>query len=219
MVTISHVVKKLINKKKLLNEALTQDIISIAHLAKKIKPEIEQELEKEVKLNAIVMAINRYKDGLDSYTSPSVQYFRELVMRTNICYIVVNESTALLPKLSTMYHQIDFKKGGFLNIAHGSYQVGIITNEKYKEKLLDLLKMEDIVLTTSEVVMISLTYTKDFTYTPGVLYDVVRLITWENISILNLLHTPSDLFFLIQDKDSTRCYKILDSLLKSKKKK
>lgn len=219
IVTVSHIVKKLINNKKFLHEALQQDIVSYNSLAAKLKPEIEEELGKIVKLNAIVMAIRRYKENLDSYKSPSVRYFTELLMRTNICYIVVNESPALLPKLSTLYHQIDFRKGGILNIAHGSYQVGIVTNDKYREKLLDLLKMEDIVLVTSEVIMISLTYKKDFTYTPGVLYDVVRLINWENISILNVLHTPSDLYILVSDKDALRCYKTLDKLLNEKEKK
>lgn len=219
MVTVSHVVKKLLDNKKFLQESIHQGVISYPSLAKKLKTEIEEELGEEVKLSAIVMALRRYEDKIKTIGIQEFHYFSEIGMRTNFCYIVAYESPSLLPKILTLYHIIDFKKGGFLNISHGLYQVGIVTNEKYKEKLLDLLKLEDIVHEISDVVIISLTYSKDFTFTPGVLYDVVRFLTWENINLLNVLHTPMSLFILVSKKDATRCYHILSELMKKPEKK
>lgn len=213
MVTVSHVVKKLLNNKKFLQESIHQGVISHPSLAKKLKPEIEEELGEEVKLSAIIMALRRYEEKIKTIGIREFYYFSEIGMRTNFCYIVAYESSSLLPKILTLYHVIDFKKGGFLNISHGLYQVGIVTNEKYKEKLLDLLKLEDIVHEISDVVIISLTYSKDFTFTPGVLYDVVRFLTWENINLLNVLHTPMNLFLLVNEKDAERCYHILSELM------
>lgn len=219
MVTVSHIVKKLIDNKKFLQEAIQQEVISHHSLAKKLKPEIEAELGEEVKESAIVMASRRYEEKLKNIGTSSFNYFSEIGMRTSFCYIIVNESPSLLPKLSTLYHIIDFKRGGVLSISHGPYQVGIVTNDKYKEKLIDLLKMEDIFRQISDVVLIALTYSKDCTFTPGVLYDVVRFISWENINLLNVLHTPQTLFLYLSEQDALRCYNILSKKIKAPLKK
>lgn len=218
MVTVSHVVNRLIDNKKFLQEAINQGVISNQSLAKKLKPEVESELGQEIKTSAIVMALRRYEEKLESIREPPFDYFLEIGMKTNICYIVVSESASLLPKISTLYRSIDFKRGGILNISHGTYQAGIITNDRYKEKLLDILKTENIVHVIPDIVMISLTYAKDFTFTAGVLYDVVRFVTWENINMLNVLHTPSELFLYVEKKDAVRCYKTLERLLKKAEK-
>jgi aspartokinase len=217
MVTVSHIVNKLVNDKTFLQEGMHHRVISNNALATVLKPEIEMELGKEVKHSAIVMALRRYEENLrKSVGKPLFVYFSETIMKTNICHIVVSESPSLLPKLISLYHLIDFKKGGILHISQGSYQVGITTNEKYKEKLLDLLSMENILHVLDDLVSISLTYSKDFTFTPGILYNVMRFIAWENINILNVIHTPSELSIIVDNKDAVRCYKTVHKLMKKK---
>jgi len=62
MVTVSHVVQKVINDKVFILEAMNRGLISYSGLATQIKPEIEKEFGKEVKLHAIVMALRRYAE-------------------------------------------------------------------------------------------------------------------------------------------------------------
>ena len=59
MVTVSHVVQKIINNRVFVLEAMSKGIISYGSLAKQLKPEIEEELGKEIKLHAVVMALRR----------------------------------------------------------------------------------------------------------------------------------------------------------------
>ena len=49
MVTISHVVQKLVDDRVYIQESMDKDIISYASLAKQLQPEIEDELSKPVK--------------------------------------------------------------------------------------------------------------------------------------------------------------------------
>ncbi|MFX0126079.1 MAG: hypothetical protein ACFFAE_20830 [Candidatus Hodarchaeota archaeon] len=218
MVTVSHIVSKLINDKVFVQEGMHHGVISKTALATKLKADIEMELDKEVKHSAIVMALRRYEDNLKkSIGRPLYNYFSEIVMKTNICQMVVSESLSLLPRLISLYHIIDFKKGGLLHITQGSYQVGVITNEKYREKLVDLLKMEDVVYILDDLVSVSLSYSKDFTFTPGVLYNVARFFAWENINILNIIHTPSELSIIVDNKNALRCYKTVRKFMNERK--
>lgn len=215
MVTVSHIVKKLVDNKRYLQEALSRGIVSYNSVAKKLKPEVEEELGKEVKHSAIVMALRRYEEKLrKTVEEPAFNYFIETIMKTNICCVVIGETPTLLPKLSVLYHSIDFKRGGILNIIQGNYEVGVVTNERYKEKLLDLLRLEKVLNVIEGLVSISLTFSKDFLFTPGVLYNVLRFVAWENINVIDLILTPKELSLIVDKKDAMRCYKVLEKLVK-----
>ena len=64
MNSIGKVTEDLINRSPFLREAMTDDLINISALARKLKPEIEQIVGKEVKEGAIIMAIKRMTPGL-----------------------------------------------------------------------------------------------------------------------------------------------------------
>ena len=209
MVTISHVIQDVLKRHVLMQEAINHGIVSYNKLAKILKPEIEEELGKEVKSSAVVMALRRNAENLKKFSSkPSFSYSIETI-KTDIFYIVLEESPTLLSKLESLYSIIDFKKGGLLNIIQGNYEIAIITNHKYKDKVLDILSEEKILDTIDDLVSISLTYSKNFLFTPGILYDVSRFLAWESINAIDIILTKTELSLIIGKKDLMRCYKTL----------
>ena len=77
MKTISAVVEHYIKKKPFLQTALAQGIINLTSLSRQIKPEIAEELGKDVKDGAIVMALKRLSDDLEfRATHKIVKYWR-----------------------------------------------------------------------------------------------------------------------------------------------
>jgi len=218
MVTISHVVQDILNKHVFLQEAVNHGIVSYNKLAADIKPEIEAELGKKVKNNAIVMALRRYSDKLEKkQQEPAFDYFRETLLKTDICYIVLEESPTLLQKVQTMYKEVDFKRGGIFNIIQGNYEIGIITNQRSKEKSISLFDDEKILNVIEDLVAISLTYSKDFMFAPGVLYNVLRFLAWENINIIGIIMTQKELSIIVKRLDAMKCYNTLERLGKTSK--
>jgi len=209
MVTISHVIQDLLRRQVLIQEAINQKIVSFNKLAKVLKPQIEEELGKQVKHSAVVMALRRSSEKLQkSSKEPSFSYSIETI-KTDICYILLEESPDLLHKLKDFYAKIDFKKGGILNIIQGNFEVGIITNKKYQEDLLDLLHDEKVIETIDDLISISLTYSGAFLYTPGVIYDVTRFLTWENINVIDIILTKTEMSIIISNQDFTKAYRVL----------
>jgi hypothetical protein len=215
MVTISHVVQSILNKHVFLQEAINHGIVSFNKLAENLRPDIEKELNKKVKHNAIVMALRRYTEKLETKKDKiAFNYFRETLLRTDICYIVIEESETTVRTIQRLYDVINFKQGGIFNLAQGNYEISIITNQRYKDKFLELLKEENVLKVVDNLVVISLTYSKDFSSTPGLLYNVSRFIAWENINIYNVINTPKELAFIISKKDAMRCYNTLERMVK-----
>jgi hypothetical protein len=209
MVTISHVVQDVLKRQVLIQEAINHGIVSYNKLAQMLKPQIEQELGREVKHSAVVMALRRNSEKFKkSATQPVFSYSIETI-KTDITYIVLEESSSLLSQLEKLYGVIDFKKGGILNIIQGNYEIAIIINHRYKEKVLDMLAEEKVLDTVDDLVSISLTYSKNFLFTPGILYDVSRFLAWENINAIDIILTKTELSLIIDKKDLMRCYKTL----------
>lgn len=216
MVTISHVVQDVLKRQVLIQEAINHGIVSYNKLAHNLKPQIESELGKPVKHSAIVMALRR-SGGKFQKTSkqPSFSYSIETI-KTDISYVVLEESSTLLSKLENLYTIIDFKKGGILNIIQGNFEVSLIFNHKYEDKVLDILVNEKVLEIVDDLVSISLTYSKNFLFQPGILYDISRFLAWENINAIDIILTKTELSLIIGKKDLMRCYKTLGRFAENK---
>lgn len=214
--SISHIIQDVLKRHVLMQEAINHGIVSFNKLANILKPEIEEELGKQVKHSAVVMALRRSSENLKKFTAqPTFSYSIETI-KTDMCYIVIEQSNGLLTKFEKLYSIIDFKKGGLLNIIQGNYEVAIITNYRYKERVLDILYEEKILDTVDELVSVSLTYSQNFLFTPGILYDVSRFLAWESINTIDIILTKTELSLIIDKKDLHRCYKILGRFAENK---
>jgi len=214
MVTISHIVQKLVDDRVYIQESMSKNIISYASLAKQLKPEIEEEMRKTVKKHAIEMALRRYTDQLkQKHKVVSFDYSSDIIMKTQICDISVSRSPTLLSKLKKLYDIVDFEKGDSLNIIQGRYEVSIVTNERYKQRFLDILNIEKVLNTEENLISLTMTFSKDFLYTPGVIFNIIRNIAWENINIFEIVSTNTELTFIIHKKDAMNGYKALEKLI------
>ena len=117
---MSKLVEETLKKQIFLQEAISHGIVSYNKLADYVKPEIEKELGKKLKHSAVSMAIRRYSEKMDSKQNTfSLNYFRETLLKTDICYIIVEESSKVLNKIQSIYNKMDLKHGNIFNIVHG----------------------------------------------------------------------------------------------------
>ncbi len=216
MVTISHLVKKIVNDKPFLQEALAQKIISYGNLAEQLTPKIEEELGKKIKHSAAVMALRRYSDELKDLHEKvkPFDYRSEIVMKTNICDINAVKSPILVNKLNKLYSIVDFEKGDVLNIIVGNFEVSIVTNEKYKDKVINFLKGEKILNKESNLVALTIRFgSSEFFNTPGVVFTIIRKLAWENINIYEIVSTMTELTLILDKKNSMKAYDALQGLM------
>lgn len=214
MVTISQVVQKLIDQKIYVQEAMNNEIISYSSLAKKIKHEVEEILEKPVKTHAIEMSLRRYKEHIkQKHTQIKFDYSSDIIMKTKICDISVSRSPTLIEKLKKLYDVVKFEKGDILNIIQGSSELSIVTNERYKIKFLEILKNEKVLNIEENLISLTMTFSRDFLYTPGVIFNIIRNVAWENINIFEIVSTNTELTFIIHKKDAIKGYRALEKLI------
>jgi hypothetical protein len=213
---MSNQIKDILNKEVFLQEAIGRGIVSYNKLADYIKPELEKKVGKKVKHSTISMAIRRYAEKLEKKQNTiSFNYFSETLVKTDICYIIVEESSTALPQIQSIYNKMDLRHGTIFNIVHANYEIGIITNQSMKEKIINELNSQRIKRVVDDLVVISLTYSKDYLKTPGVIYNVSRFLAWENINVYSIWLTTQEFNILISHDDTVRTFSILNKLVKT----
>ena len=217
MVTISHLVKKIVSEQPFVEEAMGIGIISFGNLAEEIMPKIEQEISKKVKHAAVVMALRRYSEQVSEHRKKTsgFNFIGEILIKTHICDLTVIKSPSLLVKLKTIYNLVNFERGGTLNVILGNNEVSIITNEKYMQKLIKFLFGEKILNKEQGLVALTIIFSSDdFLYTPGVIFNATRKLAWENINIYEIVSTMTELTFILNKKDSMKAYSALQEIVR-----
>jgi aspartokinase len=221
MPTISHVVKEVIDSKPMLFEAIAQGIVNYANLAEHIMPEIELELGKKAEQPAVVMAIRRYAEKIRPTIDKKIpfKFNSEIVMKTGLSDITIVRTPSLLSKLKKIYEMVDSDKGETLIIIQGNYEITIVISEKYQKRLLEFMKGEKVLNKEPDLVSFTMSFSKDFLYTPGILAKVTRVLAWENINVFENISTMTELIFIIHSRDAMRAYKCFQGLIGEKSRK
>ena len=216
MVTISHIVKKIVSGQPFVEEGLGEGIISVANLAEKMQPKIEEELGKKIHLPAVVMALRRFAEDISKQreAAKKFDYTGELLMKTNISDFTFVNTHTLLAKLRTIHNLVNFERGDTLNIILGNNEVSVIINEKYINNLTKFLSGEKILNKEKELISLTIVFTKDdFTHTPGIIFNAVRKLAWNNINIYEIVSTMTELTFILHKKNSMKAYDVLQELI------
>jgi len=215
MSSVSGEVKVLLENKPFLLEALGRGILSLGNLAEVFKPEIEKNLKKEVKNSAIVMALRRYgediKDHMDIKEHASVS--GEIIMKTNICDFNVRKSPSLLAKIKDLYALVSIERGDFLNITVGNNEISVSVSERYYKQIESFLNTEVVYNKQKGLVSLTVIFSGDFLNTPGIIFQVIRRLVWENINLLEIVSTMTELTIVIDKNHSFKAYEVLQRFL------
>jgi len=215
MVTISHVVHKLVDEKVYIQEAIGKGIASYGSVAKHLKPEIEEELRKEVAHYAIVAALRRYAERLKKKFK-DIKFDAnnsEVNLKTHVIDINIQKTPCLFDKLKKIYDVIQFEQGDILHIIYGRNTVNIITNERYKERIEKFLQYENIIRVDENLVALSFSIDKKLVETAGVLFHIIRGFAWEAINIIDIISIDLEIIFIVKERDAIIGYKALQRLI------
>ena len=216
MVTVSHLVEKIIEQKPFIQEALSNGIINNAALADQMLPEIEKELKKKVKFSAVNMAIRRLSEKLEQSFISKAKFDKnsDITLKSNLIEITVYKMEYSQEYIQELYSLVDIKGGDFLTITQGLHELMIITNEKYEKKILEMFPNKLIKKSIKNLSSITINIPEESIETIGLFYIVTRALNWENINIVDIVSTFTEMTFIIKEEDTARSFNVLKELIK-----
>ena len=205
MITTAQKVEELVNKSPYIREAISDDLINLSALARKLKPKIEDELLKDVSEGAVFIALQRYASKLKPYYQVNpAEYLANLSLRSELFELTVKNSPTLLDKLTKLSKSIEEKHASLFVFTQGQYETTIITSTNIEEDLRMVLKGETITNEIPELTGITLQRTHGQVETTGVLQFPMRVLAWEGISVIEIVTTLNEIMLVVRDFEVDR---------------
>lgn len=201
MLTIGKVTEEIINRSPFLREAITEDLINISSLARKIKPETEEILKKEVKEGAIVMAIKRMSPGSYHKINLKIKNFMgdlgDFLVRSDLEDFTFTNSESLRLKQVDLMHAISKEKDYFMTICRGIGETTLIASKTIAPTILTVFKGEEMKSHASNLASVTIKLPSTNTEISGIYYYILKHLAWEGINIVEVVSTANEFTIVV----------------------
>ena len=221
MITISETVKDIISLSPFLEEALADNLVNVSSLARKILPDVENRLQKNVKEGAVIMAINRlapnyyYKIiiGLKNF----ITNLGDFTVRSDLMDYTYLNSDGLRKKQSILLKQLEDQMGVFYTFSQGINETTIIISASQETLMDELFKTENLVSKKTDLSTITMKLPDENTEISGFYYFILKNLAWEGVNIMEVISTTNEFTIVVRDVDVQKAFSILLNLKKGRK--
>ena len=221
MKSLGKITEELINKSPFLREAMSENLINISSLARKLRPEIEKIAEKEVNEGAIVMAIKRMPPGyyhqLDLKIKNVMGEIGDILVRSNLASFTFENSDTLKEKQLEVVNILNRENDSFFAITRGITETTIIVNSIHTEKITSLFKKEKLTTESQNLASVTVKLPSINIKLHGVYYYILKHLAWDGINITEIISTSNEFTTVVSQSDIDRAFSILMKLKRSNK--
>jgi len=214
MNTISNLVSEFIYKEPFLVEMISNEMVNLSALARKLKPEIERVQGKPITASSVMMALKRLTPEiqlkLQKLALPRQTIFQNITIRSNLCdYTFENAPTLVLCQKNLLENFIK-NSDVFYTVSRGVHESTIIISSNYSEMLEQLFVNETLLSKTINLGSLSMTLPKNNTIVIGLYYSIFKNIAWNGINIYEVISTTNEITILVNELDLGRAFEILN---------
>lgn len=215
MITIPEVVEEIVLSSPFLEEILFERIVNYSALTRKIKPEVEKQLLKEVKTGAILMALRRFSNKI----KPKMAIKKilgsnpNLTVRSNLVEFVIANSNFLINKHRAL---LELDKGGhkyFMTITEGVFETTIIAGYELYDKIKALFSKKQTISVLKNLSSITVHLPVENVYTPGLYYFFLKVLAWKGINVIEVVSTYTEITIVLESKEIDMAFSLLKKAL------
>jgi hypothetical protein len=218
MQTIGKITEEIINRSPFLREAITEELINISALARKLRPEIEEYMKKEVKEGAIVMAIKRMSPGSYHKINMKIRNMMgelgDFLVRSDLEDYTYQNSDALRDKQIELMSRMASEKEAFITVCHGVTETTYITSKVAAPHFAEIFHGETLRAHIPNLASVTIklpTTNKDVS---GVYYYILKHLAWEGINIVEIVSTTNEFSIIVDTNDIDLTFSVLMRLKK-----
>lgn len=216
MKTISSVVEGYIKKKPFLQSALAQGIINLTSLSRIVKPEIQDELGKEVRNGAIVMALKRLSDDLEFRATHKIvkvlKNIGEITVRSSLTDFTFLVSDTILSQQSKLLEEVNANKDVFYTSSRGVNEMNIVLSNSLDSVVEKLFRAERCTQKAENLSSITVKLPAENVSVPGIYYFIFQRLAWEGIVLYEVISTTNEFTILVNDDQVDVAFRTIKDL-------
>lgn len=211
MISVSDAVYEIVKRSPYLTEALSEQIVNLSALARKIHLQVEEKVKKDINDGAIIAALKRIGNKLNKkYKNIKIlSNLGDMTVRSNITeYTYVNTDT-LLKKVQELFSNIGSKKEIFLNLSQGVTESTIIASSNIEKEIAQIFKSETLTAKLEDLSSISIKLPEDTVDNPGAYFSILKLFALEGINMVEMISTYTEVSLIFRSADIDRAFSAL----------
>ena len=213
MKTIQEVVESTIRKTPFIEEALNEKLINVSSLARIILSEVSQALKKEVKVGAVMMAINRLSPASELRIRKNIKRLAldlgDVIVRSDLCDFTFKNTPSLLREIAKILTQCAENSDYFLTVSQGIFETNIVTSKNLKPFVEEIFEKENLINSVLELASITIKLPKENLDQSGIYYFILKQLAWANIPLQEIISTTNEMTIVVKDHDINQTFAIL----------
>lgn len=213
---LSKVIEKLINQSPFIQEAISEGLINISSLARKLNPDIERVIGKEVSDSAIIMAIKRMPPGTNQKIERRIKNFMadlgDLIVRSNLVKCTFNNYVGISQDQAKFLNQIKDISDNFYTVSRGVAETTLITNEQFSSQINSIFNQNYLIAESSNLSSITMKLPPINSEISGVYYYLLKKLAWEGINLAEVISTTNEFTVVVDTKIVSKAFTVLMEL-------
>ena len=181
--------------------ALTNGYMNMSSYAHHIRPVVETRAKKQVTITSLVVSLSRlrkeFKKEKPLIHKVSIKNITTKLPLTEISYENTNK---FIQELESLHKNISITQEDFFTITIGTTEVDIICSSNLENKILKHFKMKPKFI-NHNFAAIGVSYGPEVFSTPNVFFSLLSITARAHINIEELVSTPTELIFIVAEKD------------------
>lgn len=216
MKTISSVVEEYIKAKPFLQSALAQGIINLTSLSRVIKEDIQEDLGKEIRSGAVVMALKRLSTDMEFRATHRIlkvlKNIGEITVRSSLTDYTFLVSDTILNSQALLLKEINTNKDVFYTSSRGVNEINIVISDAMQPLVEEIFKTEKCSHKMENLSSISVKLPEDNVSTPGIYYFIFQRLAWEGITINEVISTSNEFTIIVEEEQIDKAFKVMKDL-------
>lgn len=214
MIKISDALEQIFRENHFLELGLSHRLLNLSQVAEFLMPLVEARTQKEVTKTALLMNLSRFQRKRDQQEMVDRnRYLKNISVRSNLMTMSFYKVEGLDEKIHQLHKQVH-EQGGYFIFTESMNEVTIIFDADFKDLAGETLQAQPIFF-RENLASVSAHFTTEQLSHPGMIYLLVQKITLQNINIVEIVSTCSNLLFFIDRKNVKLAFETLESCFDS----
>ncbi|MGZ8287874.1 MAG: hypothetical protein ACXW2U_01345 [Telluria sp.] len=216
MLSIATKVEQIVSESPFLTEGMALGLINLSELARQLRPQLESDLWKPVGQAAVVMALRRVSERLPppdkAHQIMIAPRSGELTTRTELTistYRLSDDSNECQRQLLALAEPFP---GMFVTVTRGVSEVLVVCSRPLLHLVENAFEGERLLARVDNLTALTLRLNPDTQKTPGVYHAVLKKLAWDNISVVNMMCTFSELTILLEQSQTGPAFSVLSKI-------
>ncbi len=204
MITISAAVKNSIYQNPFFYETVSRGLSNFSAIAKLIHKDVELITQKPVKIQSIIVSLSRLSKSLKSksFTKTIKDNLKDISIKTPISEFVIEKNQENIQKIE----KLNKLKDKLLGVIIGESEINVVCKQSSSVFIRKTLKVKKEL---SGLSIVTIHFNEKLVRVPGFLYYLTALLFTNNINIIEILSTYTELNILIEPENLQKTANLL----------